>query len=148
MQVTSLEELKQIAKKVNGEVIEIPGFDDMSVLNVKVKRVSLTDLVQCDVLPNILLLEVQKILDKKQKGHEMKGKEYERAVKNLEQFTEIVYKQALIEPSVDDFESVGLELNKIQKSMISEYAIGDTSRLERFRAFRESLKNNSTSKEL
>lgn len=148
MQVTSLEELKQIAKKVNGEVIEIPGFDDMSVLNVKVKRVSLTDLVQCDVLPNILLLEVQKILDKKQKGHEMKGKEYERAVKNLEQFTEIVYKQALIEPSVDDFESVGLELNKVQKSMISEYAIGDTSRLERFRAFRESLKNNSASKEL
>ena len=56
MQVTSLEELKQIAKKVNGEVIEIPGFDDMSVLNVKVKRVSLTDLVQCDVLPNSLLL--------------------------------------------------------------------------------------------
>ena len=148
MQVTSLEELKQIAKKVNGEVIEIPGFDDMSVLNVKVKRVSLTDLVQCDVLPNILLLEVQKILDKKQKGHEMKGKEYERAVKNLEQFTEIVYKQALIEPSVDDFESVGLELNKVQKSMISEYAIGDKSRLERFLAFRESLKNNSTSKEL
>ena len=148
MQVTSLEELKQIAKKVNGEVIEIPGFDDMSVLNVKVKRVSLTDLVQCDVLPNILLLEVQKILDKKQKGHEMKGKEYERAVKNLEQFTEIVYKQALIEPSVGDFESVGLELNKVQKSMIAEYAIGDTSRLERFRAFRESLKNNSTSKEL
>ena len=148
MQVTSLEELKQIAKKVNGEVIEIPGFDDMSVLNVKVKRVSLTDLVQCDVLPNILLLEVQKILDKKQKGHEMKGKEYERAVKNLEHFTEIVYKQALIEPSVDDFESVGLELNKVQKSMISAYAIGDTSRLERFRAFRESLKNNSTSKEL
>ena len=148
MQVTSLEELKQIAKKVNGEVIEIQGFDDMSVLNVKVKRVSLTDLVQCDVLPNILLLEVQKILDKKQKGHEMKGKEYERAVKNLEQFTEIVYKQALIEPSVDDFESVCLELNKVQKSMISEYAIGDTSRLERFRAFRESLKNNSTSKEL
>ncbi|WP_071120471.1 hypothetical protein [Romboutsia timonensis] len=148
MQVTSLEELKQIAKKVNGEVIEIPGFDDMSVLNVKVKRVSLTDLVQCDVLPNILLLEVQKILDKKQKGHEIKGKEYERAVKNLEQFTEIVYKQALIEPSVDDFKSVGLELNKVQKSMIAEYAIGDTSRLERFRAFRESLKNNSASKEL
>lgn len=148
MQVTSLEELKQIAQKVNGEVIEIPGFDDMSVLNVKVKRVSLTDLVQCDVLPNILLLEVQKILDKKQKGHEMKGKEYERAVKNLEQFTEIVYKQALIEPSVDDFKSVGLELNKVQKSMVAEYAIGDTSRLERFRAFRESLKNNSTSKEL
>ena len=148
MQVTSLEELKQIAQKVNGEVIEIPGFDDMSVLNVKVKRVSLTDLVQCDVLPNILLLEVQKILDKKQKGHEMKGKEYERAVKNLEQFTEIVYKQALIEPSVDIFESVGLELNKVQKSMIAEYAIGDTSRLERFRAFRENLKNNSTSKEL
>lgn len=148
MQVTSLEELKQIAKKANGEVIEIPGFDDMSVLNVKVKRVSLTDLVQCDVLPNILLLEVQKILDKKQKGHEMKGKEYERAVKNLEQFTEIVYKQALIEPSVDDFKSVGLELNKVQKSMIAEYAIGDTSRLERFRAFRENLKNNITSKEL
>ena len=148
MQVTSLEELKQIAKKVNGEIIEIPGFDDMSVLNVKVKRVSLTDLVQCDVMPNILLLEVQKILDKKQKGHEMKGKEYEMAVKNLEQFTEIVYKQALIEPSVDDFKSVGLELNKVQKSMIAEYAIGDTSRLERFRAFRESLKNNSTSKEL
>ncbi|CEI72928.1 hypothetical protein [Romboutsia hominis] len=147
MQVTSLEELKQIAKKAN-EVIEIPGFDDMSVLNVKVKRVSLIDLVQCDVLPNILLLEVQKILDKKQKGHEMKGKEYERAVKNLEQFTEIVYKQALIEPSADDFKSVGLELNKVQKSMIAEYAIGDTSRLERFRAFRESLKNNSTSKEL
>ncbi len=148
MQVTSLEELKQIAQKVNGEIIEIPGFDDMSVLNVKVKRVSLTDLVQCDVLPNILLLEVQKILDKKQKGHEMKGKEYERAVKNLEQFTEIVYKQALIEPSVDDFKSVGLELNKVQKSMIAEYAIGDTSRLERFRAFRESLKNNSAGKEL
>lgn len=148
MQVTSLEELKQIAKIANGEVIEIPGFDDISVLNVKVKRVSLTDLVQCDVLPNILLLEVQKILDKRQKGHEMKGKEYERAVKNLEQFTEIVYKQALIEPSVDDFKSVGLELNKVQKSMIAEYAIGDTSRLERFRAFRESLKNNSTSKEL
>ena len=148
MQATSLEELKQIAKIANGEVIEIPGFDDMSVLNVKVKRVSLTDLVQCDVLPNILLLEVQKILDKKQKGYEIKGKEYERAVKNLEQFTEIVYKQALIEPSVGDFESVGLELNKVQKSMIAEYAIGDTSRLDRFRAFRENLKNNSTSKEL
>ena len=148
MQVTSLEELKQIAQKVNGEIIEIPGFDDMSVLNVKVRRVSLTDLVQCDVLPNVLLLEVQKILDKKQKNEEIKGDEYTKGVKNLEQFTEIVYKQALIEPSVSDFESVGLELNKVQKSMIAEYAIGDTSRLERFRAFRESLKNNSAGKEL
>ena len=148
MQVTSLEELKQIAQKVNGEIIEIPGFDDMSVLNVKVRRISLTDLVQCDVLPNVLLLEVQKILDKKQKNEEIKGDEYTKAVKNLEQFTEIVYKQALIEPSVSDFESVGLELNKVQKSMIAEYAIGDTSRLERFRAFRESLKNNSAGKEL
>lgn len=148
MQVTSLEELKQIAQKVNGEIIEIPGFDDMTTLNVKVRRVSLTDLVQCDVLPNVLLLEVQKILDKKQKGIEMKDKEHRRAAKNLEQFTEIVYKQALLEPNVEDFKSVGLELNKVQKSMISEYAIGDTSRLERFRAFRENLKNNSSSKKL
>lgn len=148
MKVTSLEELKQISKKVNGEIIEIPGFDDISVLNVKVRRVSLTDLVQCDVLPNVLLLEVQKILDKKQKNKEIKGKEYTKAVKNLEQFTEIVYKESLIEPSVDDFKSVGLELNKIQKTMIAEYAIGDTSRLERFRTFRENIKNNITSQKL
>ncbi len=148
MKVTSLEELKQIAQQVQGEIIEIPGFDDMSVLNVRVKRVSLTDLVQCDILPNVLLLEVQKILDKKQQNKEIKGKEYNKAVKNLEQFTEIVYKEALIEPSIDDFRSVGLELNKVQKSMIAEFAIGDTTRLDRFRAFRENIKNNSASEEL
>ncbi|MER3123701.1 hypothetical protein ABQG71_21420, partial [Bacillus altitudinis] len=63
----------------------------------------------------------------------------------LREFTEIVYKEALIKPTFKDFEEAGLPLTSIQKRMIAEYAIGDVSTLNRFRKFREGLKSNSPS---
>ena len=145
MKVVSIEELKQIAKQQEGEIITLPGFTDDTTVNVKVKRVSLMDLVQCEILPNPLLIQVNAIFHKRQAGHEFTKKEEEVSKEQLEKFTDIVYRNALVEPTIETFNEVGLKLTEVQKRLIAEYAIGDTSRLNQFRKVRENIKNNSTS---
>lgn len=148
LQPTSLQELKELAKQAQGEVIEIPGFSDTQVLKVKVKAVSLVELVQCDILPNPLLITINSIIHRQQKGELLKGKDAAMAKKNMEQFTEIVYKAALVEPSYKDFKDAGIELNLIQKRIIAEYSIGDTSTYNRFRKFRENFESDMASQNL
>ncbi|MGX4600243.1 hypothetical protein [Faecalimicrobium sp. JNUCC 81] len=148
LQPTSLQELKALAEQTKGEVIEIPGFLDTQVLRVRVKPVSLVELTQCDLLPNALMLTVNDIIQKQQKGEMFSGKEAAVAKKNMETFTDIVYKAALVEPSYKDFRDAGIELNLIQKRMIAEYAIGDVSTLNRFRQFRKDFESNTASEVL
>lgn len=144
MKAISLQELKKLKQKIY-ETIEIPGFDDHSAIPVDVKKVSLMDLVDCKVLPNPLLMSVNAIFARQQKGPSPSTKELAIWENQLKEFTEIVYKEALVSPTPKNFEEAGLPLNSIQKRMIAEYAIGDVSTLNRFRKFREGLKNNSPS---
>lgn len=144
MKAISLQELKKLKQEVY-ETIEIPGFNDQSAIPVDVKKVSLMDLSECKILPNSLLMSVNAIFVRQQKGPAPSEKELAAWEQQLREFTEIVYKEALIQPTFKDFEEAGLPLTSIQKRMIAEYAIGDVSTLNRFRKFREGLKNNSSS---
>lgn len=144
MKPISLQELKQLKKQIY-EVIEIPGFDGQGAIPVEVKKVSLMDLVECKILPNPLLMAVNSIVVRQQKGPEPSEKELKMWEKQLDEFTDIVYKEALISPTYKDFEEAELPLSNIQKKMIAEYAIGDVTRLNRFRKFREDLKSNNSS---
>lgn len=145
--VITLEQLKNL-KESNSSVIEIPGFTDDQAIGVRVKKVSLLELTQCGVLPNALLVAVNNIFVRRSRGDEFTTEEVQIYEKQMEEFTEVVYKAALIEPTAEDFDSVGMPLTKIQKRVIAEYSIGDTSTLERFRKYRESIANNSDGQEL
>ncbi|MGL4253156.1 MAG: hypothetical protein ACRCR2_03735 [Fusobacteriaceae bacterium] len=148
MSIISLEELQQIASERQGEELEIPGFTDTSVMTVKVRKISLLELVQEGVLPNPLLLAVNAIIKKQNDGEVWEGEQLERVSSTMGNFTEIVYKAALVEPTADTFISLGLELTQIQKRIIAEYSIGDVSTLERFRKFRADYENTMASQEV
>ena len=80
-------------KAKNGEVIDLPGFDENTPFNARVKRPSLMELCAKEIIPNTLLAEAQQLFE----GDLQKG--------NLLKYNEIMRKVcevALIEPKYSD----------------------------------------------
>ena len=80
-------------KAKNGEVIDLPGFDEKTPFNARVKRPSLMELCAKDIIPNALLAEAQQLFEGDlQKGNLIKYNEIMRKVAEI----------ALIEPKYSD----------------------------------------------
>lgn len=123
LKVTSMEELKQLAQ---GEVIELPKFKEGMKFSVRVKRVSLLNLVRKGVIPNKLLSASEELFY---------GKQSSKGV-DLKQLTEVMFIMAentLVEPSVKDLKNVGLELTDEQIVALFNYSQEGVSDLESFR---------------
>ena len=58
--VISAKDISQLKDK-NGEVIDLPDFDEKTPFNARVKRPSLMELCLNETIPNILLAEAQQL---------------------------------------------------------------------------------------
>lgn len=111
MEITSLDQLKVMAK---GDIIELPRFKEDMPFVVRVKRISLLGLMKKNVIPNTLLSAAEELFY---------GKKASKGV-DLDQLTNVMYimaENALVEPSMKDFESVGLELTDEQLVSLFNY---------------------------
>lgn len=124
MEITNLEQLKQMAEC---DVIELPRFKSEIPFNVKVKRVSLLNLVRKGIIPNKLLSAAEELFY---------GKQSSKGNVDMKSLTDVMFmmaENALVEPSVKDLESVGLELTDEQIVALFNYTQEGLKDLESFR---------------
>ncbi|WP_315114552.1 esterase [uncultured Clostridium sp.] len=134
MEVISLEQLKQMAEY---DVIELPRFKPEIPFNVKVKRVSLLNLVRKGIIPNKLLSAAEELFY---------GKQASKGNVDLAQLTNVMFimaENALVEPSIKELESVGLELTDEQIVALFNYTQQGVQELESFRKKPEDTKCDS-----
>ncbi|MCB2300396.1 esterase [Clostridium tagluense] len=122
MEITNLEQLKQMAAC---DIIELPKFKKEIPFNVKVKRVSLLNLVRKGVIPNTLLSAAEELFygKKASKGVDMK---------EMTNVMFIMAEQALIEPSIEQIKEAGLELTDQQIVALFNYTQEGVKEIEPF----------------
>lgn len=123
MEITNMQDLKRMAES---DAIELPRFKKEIPFNAKVKRVSLLNLVKKGVIPNKLLSAAEELFY---------GKKSSTSV-DLKQLTEVMFvmaENALVEPSIKDLESVGLELTDEQLVALFNYTQQGLKEIEKFR---------------
>ncbi|CAM3035680.1 esterase [Clostridium sporogenes] len=133
LKVTNIEDLKKVAQ---GEVIQLPQFSQGIPFNAKVKRVSLLNLVRKGVVPNKLLSAAEELFY---------GKQSLKENVDLAQMTDVMYimaENALVEPSIEDLKSVGLELTDEQIVSLFNYTQEGVSELNSFREESENTECN------
>ncbi|EJE7233608.1 esterase [Clostridium sporogenes] len=133
LKVTNIEDLKKVAQ---GEVIQLPQFAQGIPFNARVKRVSLLNLVRKGVVPNKLLSAAEELFY---------GKQSSKENVDLAQMTDVMYimaENALIEPSIEDLKSVGLELTDEQIVALFNYTQEGVSELDSFRKESENTECN------
>lgn len=135
MKVTSLDELKNIAK---GEIIELPGFNEGPFI-ARVKRPSFLNLVGSGAIPNELLTAAHMIFNgTSSKSHEAVS------MSETNSLLKIVAEKALVEPSYSQLEEIGLELTDLQLLEIYNYTQQGVRALSSFRQKQKDTEDNKS----
>ncbi|MBV1816854.1 esterase [Clostridium cochlearium] len=124
LKVTSLEQLKQMAEC---DVIELPRFKADIPFVVKVRRVSLLNLVRKGIIPNKLLSAAEELFY---------GKTSDKGNVDMKTLTDVMFIMAentLVEPSIKDLEELGLELTDEQIVSLFNYSQKGIEEIESFR---------------
>lgn len=129
-QVTPLSAMAQSATPV----VPIPSWDGDSEIHVKLRRVTLTALIQSGQLPNELLAFAQNMTQRGQEGENIALAKLEP--ESYKKYTELMHamaKAALVEPTYDQIlEEVGW-LTDQQLMAIHFYCLGGMRTLHSFR---------------
>lgn len=139
-QITSIEELKKIAK---GQIIELPGFTEDTNFVVRMVRPSMLEMISEGSIPNPLIKTASKMFMKGARGID------ENSIPEMKGFTELLdtlCEKSLVEPSMEQLREIGLKLTDEQKGAILQFVQRGVSRLSSFRGEPESLKVANGSK--
>ena len=131
MAVTSLDKLKQLSQ---GQEVEIVGWDEEPFI-CKLKRPSLLGLVESGRIPNPLLNAAYILFN---------GAKTKDDVINLKEQKElftIVAKAAMLEPTYQELEDIGLELTDLQLIEIYRFTQLGVSSLISFRTKQRDTKD-------
>ena len=118
--ITTLSDLNKIKKEFEGEIVELPPFDNGKPFCAKLKRLSLLGLCKSGAVPNQLLAAVQEIYEGKQRSN----------IKSYAEVLDIVCEQCLVEPAWDDIKDI---ITDVQKLAIMTYAQSGVAGLLPFR---------------
>lgn len=127
MQVTSLMDLQSYAR---GTVIRFPDFSEGQPFVARVKRPSLLVLAKSGKIPNTLLSSAGELFTKGSSGLDTDN---ENMLSEMYDIMHIICESALIQPTMAEIESVGLELSDDQMMAIFNYTQAGVKALESFR---------------
>lgn len=144
MNVTSLEQLKNI--KLN-DIVELPSFDDGTPFVAELKKPNMLMLMANGHIPNTLLNVAMDIFQNG-KGQETIDKALNdpKDLKVLTELLLVLAKACLVNPSFNQLQELGIELNENQLSAILTYAQGGVVALESFRQQQTNIKSSEPSK--
>lgn len=131
LQVTTLEQLKKVKTT---EILEVGAFDDGTMLVAEVRRPDLFKLITSGQMPNTLMKPAMQVFNGR--GNEVMKKVDNNdlsALKDLGGLLDIITKECLVNPSLEEIQSVGLNLDMEQKMSILMYTQGGIKMLENFR---------------
>lgn len=139
MQITTIEQLKQIVKN---DIIELPGFTDGTTFVVEARKPNMMKLMASGRIPNTLLSMSMDMFNGKGQQVINKSLEDVNSLKDLVNMMDIFADACLVNPSKKELEDAGLELNENQLMAILTYSQGGVKALENFRNKQED--NQST----
>jgi len=134
--VISLEELKN----QGSEIIELSPFTGSKAINVRVKRLSILGLCEKGEIPNQLLGVARKLFYQ-DKIEQIDLKEYGKVI-------DIVCKNTLAEPSIEQLKEIELELTDEQKFELWAYSQRGVEGLKSFRKVAKGAIDNSNGKDV
>lgn len=120
--LTALEKVRQ------GEIVQLPGWNEDEPFVARLRRVSLMGLLRrgASVIPNDLVAAAQKLYE----GNASKSN---ATFEETARVYNIVIAEALVEPSLKTLEDAGIDLTEAQRDEIYLYALRGTKALETFR---------------
>ena len=116
--ITKIEDLK---KFTDGEIVELPSFDENTPFSAKLKRPSLLMLCIAGEIPNELLGVAQELFEGKQKTD----------IKKYAEVLNVIINAALVEPLYEDVKDI---LTDMQRMAIFSYTQNGIKGLLPFRA--------------
>lgn len=130
LKVTSIEELKKIAK---GEVVELPPFAEGMPFVARLKRPSMLALAKRGKIPNSLLTSANKLFV----GgvpQAVKNTEDDEMMDELFGILDVICEEAFVEPTMKDLKDNGIELTDEQYMAVFTYTQQGVKSLENFRS--------------
>lgn len=127
MQITSIEELKRVAK---GQVVRLPGFVDDVPFVVRIVRPSMLDMVTDGSIPNPLIKTASKLF---MRGTGSINESDASDMKGFTQLLDAMCERALVEPTMAQIREAGVSLTDEQKGAILQYVLHGVNALESFR---------------
>lgn len=134
--VTNIEELK----KQSTEIIDLQPFSGDKLIRVRVKRLSILGLCQSGEIPNQLLGVARKLFYQ-DKIEQIDLKEYGKVI-------DIICKNTLVEPSIEQLKEIELELTDEQKFELWAYSQRGVEGLKSFRKVAKGAIDNSNGKDV
>lgn len=145
MQVTSLEQLKQIRRT---EVIELPSFEySEEPFIVEVKRPNLMNLISENKIPNPLMSVAMKLFKNGFGGENGVAKdatEDAKALKGMKELMLVIAENTLVNPGFNDLKECDLELTEYQLVELMNYMQYGVKSLESFRRKQERNEGNKS----
>lgn len=127
MRITSLSDLQSYAA---GTVVRFPDFGDGQPFVARVRRPSMLVLAKAGKIPNTLLTAASELFAKGGSGMDVDN---ENMLSEMYDIMNIICESALIQPSMAEIRSVGLELSDDQMMAIFNYSQAGVRALESFR---------------
>lgn len=127
MGITSVFDLQSYA---NGVVIRFPDFAEGQPFVARVRRPSMLVLAKSGKIPNTLLSSAGELFTKGGGGMDSDN---ERMLSDMYDIMYIICEAALIQPTLKEIESVGLQLSDDQMMAIFNYSQAGVKALESFR---------------
>lgn len=134
--VTNIEELK----KQSTEIIDLQPFSGDKLIRVRVKRLSILGLCQSGEIPNQLLGVARKLFYQ-DKIEQIDLKEYGKVI-------DIICKNTLVEPSIEQLKEIELELTDEQKFELWAYSQQGVEGLKSFRKVAKGTIDNNDVKDV
>ena len=124
MVVTGLEALREAAR---GELVELSGWAEGKPFIARVKRASLTGMIRLGKLPNPLMGAAQRLF-------EGSASRAAAGFDEVAKVVQLVAREALVEPTAQELDAMGLELTEQQVAQLYNYALRGVTQLRSFRA--------------
>lgn len=126
LKITSLSDLQKVAQ---GEVVELPGFNESIPFVARLGRPSMLKMVGDGKIENSLLNTATSIFNGTTEGKEDKNEDFLKEMYNvMRKFADA----CLLEPTLEDVEGAGVELTDEQLMAIFNYSQRGVSALEKF----------------
>ena len=127
MHITNISDLQSYAQ---GTVVRFPDFGDGQPFVARVRRPSMLVLAKSGKIPNYLLSAAGELFSK---GGGAMDTDNENMLSDMYGIMDVIATAALIQPSMEEIRSVGLELSDDQMMAIFNYAQAGVKALESFR---------------
>ena len=131
MQVTSLEQLKNIKKT---EVVELPNFEDGTPFVAELKRPNVINLICTGKMPNSLLKIATDMFSRGLTEAEITKKVADaKGMQEVFNMLTFLAKESLVNPTYAQLEELGITLEIGQLNAILSFTQGGVKALENFR---------------